>query len=519
MYDYIIQNGFLIDGTGAKPQRADLAVKDGKIARIAERIEAEGKVIDASGLCVTPGFIDSHSHSDSAMLLYPDQIEKVEQGITTAIAGQCGSTQAPIAKEKADSDKEIAGFGKERDILRTMGSLLDAAKNVPQGSNIAVFVGHGALRKAVCGPDNRVSTPEELEKMQGLLIEGMEHGAMGISFGLFYPPSSYAAMDELVTLARTAHAHGGMVAAHIRDERDQLIEATAEYIEILRRSGARGVLSHHKAGGRENWGKVEKTLRMIDEAVEEGIDIYCDVYPYTASHTKLSSRLIPKELHDRGAKGLAERLQDERIRAQIKAWGRSQWGDDLSWILVSSCEAYPQYVGKRLDEIAKIHGTDAYDAAMDMIRDSENVCDACYFMMCEEDVQRVMRYPRTMICTDASVAGEEKAYHPRLRGTFPRALGRYVREEKLVSLEEMIRKMTGLPARVYGLHTKGRLAEGYDADICIFDPDTIIDCAEYSACHERAKGLAYVFVGGEIAAKNAVYTGVRRGKVLLRENR
>ncbi|MBR5231850.1 MAG: D-aminoacylase [Clostridia bacterium] len=519
MYDYIIKNGLLIDGTGAAPYQADLAVKDGKIARIAENISAEGKVIDASGLCVTPGFIDSHSHSDNAMLTYPDQIEKVEQGITTAIAGQCGGTDAPIAKEKADSEKDIAGMGKEKDILRTMGSLLDTAKDVPQGSNIAVFVGHRALRRAVCGPDNRVSTPDELEKMKELLIEGMEHGAMGVSFGLFYPPSSYAAMEELVALAHTAHEHGGIIAAHIRDERDKLLESTAEFIEILRRSGARGVLSHHKAGGKTNWGKVETTLRMLDEAVAEGIDIYCDVYPYTASHTSLSSRLIPKELHDRGSQGLVERLKDESIRAQIKEYGRSQWGDDLSWILVSSCAAYPEYIGKRLDEIAELHGSDAYDAAMDMIRDSGNVCGACYFMMCEEDVKRVLCYPRAMICTDASVAGKEKAYHPRLRGTFPRALGRYVREEKLMPLEEMIRKMTSLPAQVYGLHTKGKLAEGYDADLCVFDADAIIDCAEYAACHQRAKGLHYVFVGGEIAAENAVYTGVRRGKVLLRENK
>lgn len=517
MYDYVIQHGTVIDGTGQKGFRADVAIKDGKIACIAEKITATGKVIDATGLVVTPGFIDSHSHSDGAMLLWPDQIEKIEQGITLSIAGQCGSSSAPLAKGiTAENAKDIGDYGKETDVYRTMGTLLGIAKDVPQGSSLMTFVGHRALRLAAIGTDNRAATPDEMEKMKALLSEAMEHGALGVSFGLIYAPSCYAEIDELVELARVAKEHGGMVAAHIRNEREKLVEATAEFIEILRQSGARGVLSHHKAAGKENWGKVKTTLKMIDDAIDEGIDIYLDVYPYTASHTTLSTTLVPKEYHRRGVPGLVEVLSDPLVRAEIKEKDVKRWDNDLSWILISKCAAYPEYVGKRLDEIGRLRGTDVYDAAFDIIRDSENKVNACYFTMCEEDVERVMAHPRAMICTDASVACASKAYHPRLRGTFPRVLGRYVRQRQVTTLEEMIRKMTSLPAMVYDLHGKGRVAEGYDADLCIFDPEQIIDCADYSACHEHAKGLNYVLLDGEIVVEDAVYNGKRRGKVLLR---
>jgi len=518
MYDSIIQNGTIIDGTGAPAYRADIALKDGKIVRIAPHITGDCRIIDATGLTVTPGFIDSHSHSDAALLTFPDQTEKIEQGITLSIGGQCGSTQAPLDLHiTPETAKEIPGFGRETDVLRTMGTLLNIAKDVPQGSGQAVYVGHGALRRAAMGLENRAPTEKELKTMQQLLIDGLEHGAMGVSFGLIYAPSCYAMTDELIALAQTAAAQGGLVSAHIRGERETVVEATREFIEILRQSGARGVLSHHKAANRENWGKVRQTLQMIDDAVAEGIDIYLDVYPYTASSTTLAATLIPKELHTGGLKGLREYLRDPAVRAEIKQWNRQRWGDDLSWILVSRCPAYPQYVGKRLDEIARLHGTDAYDAVFDMIRDSETVCRGCFFTMCEEDVKRVLAHPRAMICTDSSIAAGETLYHPRLRGTFPRVLGRYVREMQVTSLEEMIRKMTLLPAQVYDLTGKGCIREGYDADLCIFDKDTIMDRADYAACHLRAEGLNYVLVAGEIVAKDAVFTGKRLARVWLRK--
>ena len=516
MYDLIIKNATVIDGTGAKGCAADIAVQGGKIACVAAHIAGEGPVLDVKGLTVTPGFIDSHSHADEMMLTFPDQKEKIEQGITLSMGGQCGGSIAPAPKYPV-RDADIPGFGKKSEVCRTMGTLLNRVQDMPLGAGVAVFVGHRSLRLAVMGPDNRDPNEEEMQQMLELLREGMAHGAMGVSFGLIYAPSCYAQIDELVAFARVAKENGGMVAAHIRNERDTVREATAEFIEILRRSGAKGVLSHHKAAGRNNWGAVHDTLKMIDDAVAEGIDIYLDVYPYTASHTSLSTTLVPKEYHDRGALGLVADLSDPVKRQAIREVNLKRWGEDLSWILIARCPAYPQYVGKRLDEIARLHGTDAYDAAFDMIRDSENRCGACFFTMCEEDVMTVMRHPRAMICTDAAVAGDSVAYHPRLRGTFPRALGRYVREKQVTTLEEMIRKMTSLPAQVYGLAGKGKIAAGYDADLCIFDADTIVDRAEYADCHQRAEGLRYVLVGGEIVVENAVHNGKRNARMHLRK--
>lgn len=520
MYDLIIKNGMIIDGTGSAAYRADVAIKSGRIERIASGLTGTQRVLDAAGLVVTPGFIDSHSHADAEMLTLPDQVEKIEQGITTNIGGQCGMSKGPVSCMKTpETAADVPGFGKETDVYRTMGTLLDIASQVPQGSNIATFVGHRALREAVMGPVNRAPTADEMRRMQELLIEGMEHGALGVTFGLIYPPSCYALTDELIAFARTAAEHGGLVAAHIRNESDRVIESVEEFLQILRASGARGVLSHHKSVEKQNWGKVRTTLKMLDDAIAQGVDVYCDVYPYIASSTSLSVKVIPAALHDHGVDGLVEILSDPVRRAQIKEQNLRVIGPDLSWILITNCPAYPQYVGKRMDEVAALHGTDVYDAAFDMIRDCRNAVSACYFTMCEEDVKTVLAYPRAMIGTDSSVAGKRKAYHPRLRGTFPRVLGRYVREAQVTTLEEMIRKMTGLPAQVYGLTEKGRIAEGYDADICIFDAEKIIDRADYAACHLRAEGLKYVLMDGEVVVEDAVYNGKRRGRVLLRKER
>lgn len=512
MYDLIIKNGNVIDGTGKDGYIADVAIKDGKIALIAQNIEGDCEIIDASGLTVTPGFIDSHSHADSAIIPFPDQREKIEQGITTSIGGQCGSTQAPAGKDIKDS------FGDKFEIYRTMGNFLDyTSKNAPQGANIATFVGHNALRRATMAMENRKPTAEELEQMKELLRDGMAHGAMGVSFGLIYTPSCYAETDELIELAKVSAECNGLVSAHIRDENDYVIEAVAEFIKIIRESGARGVISHHKSAGKANWGKVKTTLKMIEEANASGLDIFCDVYPYPASHTSIQSKFIPKEYHTKGAKGIVEYLSDPEMRKLFREMNIKQCGDDdFGWIQITSCAAYPQYEGLRLPEIAKLHGKDVYETVFDMVQDSNCVCNACYFTMCEEDIETVMAFPRAMICTDSGIAGNNKVFHPRLRATFPRVLAKYVRDRKVVSLPEMIRKMTSLPAYVYGLESKGKLAAGYDADICIFDADKIQDHAEFTDCWGKTDGLEYVIVNGEVVAVDAKHNGKRPGKVLLR---
>ncbi len=514
MYDLIIKNGTVLDGTGAESFLADIAVKDGKIVKIEKEIDGAKNIIDATGLTVTPGFIDSHSHSDQDILLYPEQLEKIEQGITTAVGGQCGGTDAPLGLNA--TAKQIGSFGENTEIYRTMGRLLDTLKDIPLATNTATFVGHGSIRGAVMGNEDRDPTEDELNRMKDLTRDAMEHGAMGISFGLIYTPGCYAKTEELIALAKVVKEYDGLAAAHIRNEGDMLIEATEEFIEILRQSGLRGVLSHHKAAGFKNHGKVHKTLAIIDRAIAEGIDIYCDVYPYCASHTGLVTPFIPKDLRTGTTDQITARLADPETRAEILARNRQRIKRPLDYVLVTSYPTNPNYEGLRITEIAKLRGQDPHEAALDLLRDSRTKGGACYFTMNEEDVKTVLSYPRTMICTDSGVAKENKHYHPRLRGTFPRVLGRYVREEKITSLPEMIRKMTSLPAEVYGFETKGKIAEGYDADLCIFDADKIIDRAEFTNCGKRAEGLNYVIVAGQIAAENAVATGVRAGKFLLR---
>ena len=514
MYDLLIKNGLIINGTGSPSFHGDIGICGGKIARIGQGLEGAKTVIDAAGLTVTPGFIDSHSHSDSAMLEYPELLEKIEQGITTSIAGQCGSSPAPLSRDAdPNDDRQVAALGRYNDVYRTFGTFLDTAKELTYGSNTVALVGHSALRKAAMGMENRAPTVEELEKMKALLEEGLDHGALGVSFGLIYAPGCYAQTDELIEIAKVVGARHGVVAAHIRGEGDILVQSVEEFIAVIRASGARGVISHHKSSGKINWGKVHTTLRMIDQANAEGLDIYCDVYPYIASNTSLTASFVPAA---KRALGTVNVLKDPVQRAEIKEWNRKRRTGDLSYVQISSCRAFPQYEGLRVPEIARQMGVDEYEAVFNLIVGSNDNANACYFTMCEEDVETVMAHPRAMICTDSGVARNNPVFHPRLKASFPRALGHYVRERGVTTLPEMIRKMTSMPASVYGLSTKGLIWEGMDADLCIFDAQTIRDKAEFTACNQRAEGLHYVILGGEIAVKDAVYQGAKTGRLLLR---
>jgi len=491
MYDILIKNGKIYDGTGTPAYYADVALKDGKIARIAKKLDGAKSIINAKGLCVAPGFIDSHSHSDGAILTSPDMKEKIEQGITVSVGGQCGGSQNLLQNDFAEK-----------------------AKAQPLGSSNAMFVGHGTLRSAVMGIENRRPTAEELEKMKELLRLSIEKGVLGVSFGLIYTPSCYAETDELIELAKVAADMGAMISAHIRNEGEFLIKAVREFITIVEASGARGVISHHKAMVNENHGKVNTTLRMIDEANARGCEIFMDVYPYTASHTSLSARFIPPKYRSEGVEGMKKYLSDPVTRREIKDSQIERWGTNLDWVLMVQNSAYPRYLGKTIPEIAALHGKDEYDTVFDLILDSQNSCHCCFFTMCEEDVETVMRHPRAMICTDSSVAQGSTVYHPRLRGTFPRVLGRYVRERGVVPMHEMIRKITSMPAAVYGLNSKGLIKEGMDADICIFDENTIIDRAEYNAPTIGCTGLNYVIMGGEIVCEDGVHNGRLCGKFI-----
>lgn len=495
MYDILIKNGLLIDGTGTAPTQAQLAVKNGKIVRIADEIPGDATtVIDAAGQVVTPGFIDSHSHSDQQFYTCPLQAEKVEQGITTSVAGQCGYSIC---------GKDAPNFWED-------------AKDAPLGANMALLIGHGTIRFMVMGTENREPTPAELEAMKDHLRSAMEKGALGVSFGLTYVPGCYAKTQELIEMAKVVAQYGGIAAAHIRNEGVQLVESTAEFIEVVRQSGVQGVLSHHKTCGRQNWGKVNTTLDMLEKAAEEGLELYADAYPYIASHTKFSNAFIPSPWRADGVEALLQKIRQPENIEQMRQLYYARH-EDMDWIQLTFCPGAPEYVGLRMPQIAALRGQDEFSAMLDIIELTKDAAKACFFSVREEDVETVLAHPRVMICTDSGVDPKSAiGYHPRLRGSFPRVLGRYVRDRKLMPLAQMIHKMTALPASVYGFETKGLLREGYDADICIFDPKKILDQADFADPSRLALGLGYTIVGGQIAAVDAVATGKMGGKLLYR---
>lgn len=505
----------MIDGTGKPAYSADIGVSNGKIVSIGTNLKEASLVIDVSGLTVTPGFIDSHSHADNKILDYPEQKEKLEQGVTTSVAGQCGGSVAPINKKLTENKKDqFTKFGRRGDICETMGSFIDILSDKPIGANLLCFVGHGTVRRAVLGDEGREATASELKQMEKYLCDAFEHGAAGLSFGLFYAPGCFATTQEAIAVAKVAKRYGKPISAHIRSESDKLIEAVQEFIEIVRCSGACGVLSHHKATQTRNWGKIDITLKMINDAVNEGLDIYCDVYPYCASSTKLSQAFVPFDWRAGGTMKLIDKLSDPFLVSQIKKDYLSKFGSNYSWIQINRYSNAPEFEGKTLDVLAELLSLDPFDAAMKLIIDSKDDCTACFFSVNEQDLMKVIGYERTMICTDSGMAGESKKFHPRMVASFPRAIGVYCRQKSVVSLEEMIRKMTSLPAFVYGIENKGCIKVGYDADICIFDANTIVDKADFVNCDQRAEGLHYVIVNGQIVATDSVYNGKMEGKFI-----
>ncbi len=343
----------------------------------------------------------------------------------------------------------------------------------------------------------------------------MEHGALGMSFGLYYPPGCYAKTEEAIELARIVGEYHGLIAAHIRNEAEELVKAVKEFILIAKEAGVRAVISHHKSHGKpENWGKVSHTLRLIDEANKNGQDVYCDVYPYIASATAVSAVFLPKEEHAKPAAEILEDLNRPAFRAALRARIIEEYGTDLSWVLPTTANPYRDCLGKTVPEIATLKGKDPFDVLFDLMLESKLGVNAAFFSMCEEDVETVIAHPRAMICTDSGNVGLSKYYHPRLRASFPRALGEYARARGIVSLPEMIRKITSMPARVYDLPAKGLIWENMDADICIFDENTIKDRATFSDVAARAEGLRYVLVNGKTVVRDAVSNGEKHGQVI-----
>ncbi len=532
LYDLLIKNAMIIDGTGRKRYKGDVAVSGDSIAAVGDLQHATAqRVIDAKGRVLAPGFIDTHSHSDAIYLVNPTADSKVRQGVTTEVTGQCGNQSAPLYGEaKAVAAKLARQYGVDAD-WESYAEFCKRLEKHGLALNTAPLLGHGTVRACVIGYDNRPPTDEELERMQHIVEQAMQEGAWGISTGLIYPPGSYSEIPELAACTSAAAKHGGIYATHMRSEMDTILESLEEAMEIGRRSGATVLISHHKVTGKQNWGLVEKTCAMMDEYRKTTGKIYCDVYPYTAGSTSLTS-LIPSWAHDGGVPKLLERLADPKTRELIKqqmqtgceGWERltaAGYENILVTFVESEKNKYAE--GKSISQIAEIReAEDPRDVVIDLLLEEDGNAGMVLFMMCEEDVADVVKYPYAAIGSDASAISPEGPTgrgkpHPRAYGTFPRVLGKYVREEKHLSLEEAVRKMTSLSAEIVGLCKRGTIAPGLVADLVVFDPDSVRDCATFEQPHSFPVGIDWVIVNGVPVLEEGVQNDLLPGRVLRKQ--
>ena len=524
MADIIIRNGRVIDGTGNPWYRADVSITGGRIENVGQARGDAVSVIDAQDMCVCPGFIDMHAHPDLTVLYKEVQDYKLRQGITTEVSGNCGFTAAPLNPETEEALKRYVAFITPPAGVswqwRTFAEYLDAVRGSGPATNQAPLVGHGTVRIAVMGFDQRAPTSDELQRMKELVAEAMEAGAFGMSTGLVYVPGAFAETSEIVELARVAGEYGGIYATHMRNEGANLLESIGESIEIGRQAGISVQISHHKAAGHANHGKVKESLTLLERTREEGLDVTADQYPYHASSTTLQA-ILPPWAQEGGVDQVIRRLQDSETRDKIRnelltSLGETRSGAGLDNILVSSVatEANRRFVGMRITEIAEARNQDPVDAAFDLLVEESCGVGMVAFAMSEDDVRTVMAHPTTMIGSDGLYSPGNP--HPRVYGTYPRILGRYVREEGLLSLEEAVRKMTSFPAQKLGLHNKGVLRPGADADVVVFDPKTVIDRATFEHSAQYPEGIEYVLVNGRISVDRGRFTGQTAGQVLSR---
>ena len=508
-YDLIIRNARVVDGTGSPWYRSDVGIRGDEIATIARRIEAPAtRTVDAADQVVAPGFIDIHVHAFGGAGSPPTPLPIVEvptadnyirQGVTTLIAGPDGFSPIP---------------------LEPVLDLIEKTGIVP---NLGTFVGHGSIREAVFGRVNRAPTPDELERMRALVRDAMEDGAFGLSTGLFYVPATFSKTDEIVELARVAGQLGGIHISHMRDEEVDIEASVRETIAVGELGGLPTQVTHHKTIGKKSWGKTVETLRLMDDARQRGVDVTVDLYPYTASATSISAALMPTWAQEGTREDVLKRLRDAATRRkvlvatmQILLDGRG--GGDARNVMVSRCDWNPSFAGKRLDEVARMRGKpgsieDAADTALWLVESGD--CGGIYFAISEDDIQRVLRHPASMVGSDGQVVVFGRASpHPRSYGTFARVLGRYVRDLKILTLEDAIRKMSSYPAQRLGLRDRGVLRERMKADVVILDPAAVRDLSTFEQPHQYAQGVSLVIINGQVAFENGAITSARPGRIL-----
>ncbi len=529
-WSLLIKNGTVVDGSGAPGVAADVAIEGDRIAAMGPDLSgAAARLIDATGLMVAPGFIDIHSHSDLVYDTCPSAESKVRQGVTTEVVGMCGFSPGPIAPGRREAVRDwIGGIGsKPPATWQSFGEYLDHVRGLGVSVNVVQFVGHGALRLATVGGDNRPARADEQAQMERLLAEALDAGAWGYSTGLVYAPSIYGSTDELIALAKSMAKHGGQYFSHVRGEAATLERAYEEAIRIGEESGVPVQIAHVKASGRENWGKMERALRMISDARARGVDVTGDVYPYPAGSTKMDN-LLPPWMHDGGTAKLLERLADTASRQRAIAdclidgerWrtGSGSYGWDE--VMVATCSR-PELAGKNLAELARLTGREPAHAMMDLVLSERAGVSMVGFSQSEENVAIASADPHTMIGSDslslhAGPGPHPGKPHPRSYGTFPRVLGVYCREKRLFSWEQAVHKMTGMPAAKLHLKGRGLLKSGYSADLAVFDPRTVRDGATFPDPHRHPTGIPYVIVNGQVIVDGPRYNAVPAGRVLTR---
>jgi dihydroorotase/N-acyl-D-amino-acid deacylase len=499
-YGVVIRGGWIADGSGNPAYRADLAVAGDEIAAIAHRIDpGTATVIDATGLVVAPGFIDIHTHARRGIFDVPTADNYVRQGVTTLFEGPDGGSPVPLSP------------------------FLDRVRAARPAVNFGTFIGQGSVRAMVIGNADRPATPEELERMKVLVRQGMADGAFGLSSGLIYVPGNFTPHAEVVELARVAGAMGGIYISHMKDEAARVAESVRNTIDVGEQARMPAQVTHHKIVGVKNWGASARTLALVDAARTRGVDATIDQYPYTASSSGLTI-LLPAWALDGGTETTITRLADPAIRTKVRATVADgirydRGAGDPKNIVIASCAWNPSLAGKSLADITRAQGREvtienAAETLLTLVE--KGGAQAVYHAMSEEDLERILAHPATMVASDGEVPIHGKAApHPRSYGTFARVLARYVRERRTLTLEEAVRKMSSFPAQRVGLTDRGLLRPGLKADVVVFDPGTVRDAATFEQPHQYAEGFSLVMVNGEVVYRDGRMTGARPGRVLL----
>lgn len=523
MYDIIIKNGNIIDGTGVPMFLGDVGIKEDRIAKVGDLgNEKADKIIDAGGKFVCPGFIDVNNHSDTywQLFLNPDLESLVYQGITTIVGGNCGSSLAPLTSPKnIESIQKWADMKKINVNWLKFAEFVDFMKSKKFSVNFATLIGHGTMRRGILHDEVRSLTTKELNFIKKELSESISNGALGMSTGLIYTHAKLAPAEELTDLAKTVKKYDGVYATHIRGEGEELIESCEEAVDVARKSGVKLHISHLKVMGRKNWKKMDEAFDIIDHAYENGIDVTFDVYPYTNTGSVLYT-LLPDWVAEGGKKIMIHRLKDPSVRAKVKTEMKKS-GIDYDKVEIAISPLGKTLARRKITEIAKIQEKSVEDAVIDILIASEGRVITSMEILSEENVKKAILHPLSIIATNGVGYNTEhrasgELVHPRSFGSFIKILVEYVQKNKLLSWEEAVKKMTSLPARKFGLKKRGEIKEKNIADIVILDKDKLESSATKDNPYQYSRGVEFVFVGGKITLAEGKYTGERFGEMIRR---